>query len=125
MGFIPEAHNDMIFSVICEELGIIGGIGLIVVFVMFLWRFRIIAEGAPDRFGSLIVVGIIIHVGFQVVVNMCVVTNIMPNTGVTLPFISYGGSSLLFLLMEMGLALSVSRQIRPYREKPLKAMKEM
>lgn len=125
MGFIPEAHNDMIFSVICEELGIIGGIGLIVVFVMFLWRFRIIAEGAPDRFGSLIVVGIIIHVGFQVVVNMCVVTNIMPNTGVTLPFISYGGSSLLFLLMEMGLALSVSRHIRPYREKPLKAMKEM
>jgi len=124
MGFIPEAHNDMIFSVICEEMGIIGGIGLIVVFIMLLWRFRIIAEGAPDRFGSLIVSGIIIHIGFQVVVNMCVVTNIMPNTGVTLPFISYGGSSLLFLLIEVGIVLSVSRQIRPYREKPVKALKE-
>jgi cell division protein FtsW len=115
-GYIPESHTDMIFSVICEELGIIGGIGLVIVFGMLLWRLRMIAEGAPDRFGSLLVVGVIIHIGFQVVVNMCVVTNIMPNTGVTLPFVSYGGSSLLFLLVEIGLVMAVSRQIRPYKE---------
>ena len=115
-GYIPESHTDMIFSVICEELGIIGGIGLVIVFGMLLWRLRMIAEGAPDRFGSLLVVGVIIHIGFQVVVNMCVVTNIMPNTGVTLPFVSYGGSSLLFLLVEVGMVMSVSRQIRPYKE---------
>ncbi|MCR5147770.1 MAG: putative lipid II flippase FtsW [Eubacterium sp.] len=125
MGFIPEAHNDMIFSVVCEELGIIGGIGLVVVFILFLWRLRMIAEGAPDRFGSFLVTGVIIHIGFQVVVNMCVVTNLMPNTGVTLPFVSYGGSSLLFLLIELGIVFSVSRQIRPYKEVHANAVKEV
>ena len=124
-GYIPETHTDMIFSVICEELGIIGGIGLVVVFGILLWRLRMIAEGAPDRFGSLLVVGVIIHIGFQVVVNLCVVTNIMPNTGVTLPFVSYGGSSLLFLLIEVGLVMGVSRQIRPYREESLAAPEEV
>ena len=113
MGFIPEAQNDMIFSIICEELGIFGAAGLIIVFLMLLWRFRFIAEGAPDRYGSFIVVGVITHVAAQVLVNMCVVTNIIPNTGVTLPFISYGGTSLFFLLVEMGVVLSVSRQIEP------------
>ena len=113
MGFIPEAQNDMIFSIICEELGIVGAAGLIVVFLMLIWRFRFIAEGAPDRYGSFIVVGIITHVAAQVLVNMCVVTNIIPNTGVPLPFISYGGTSLVFLLVEMGVVLSVSRQIEP------------
>lgn len=113
MGFIPEAQNDMIFSIICEELGIFGAAGLIIVFLMLLWRFRFIAEGAPDRYGSFIVVGVITHVAAQVLVNMCVVTNIIPNTGVTLPFISYGGTSLFFLLIEMGVVLSVSRQIEP------------
>ncbi|MBR6403642.1 MAG: cell division protein FtsW [Eubacterium sp.] len=113
MGFIPEAQNDMIFSIICEELGIVGAAGLIIVFLMLIWRFRFIAEGAPDRYGSLIVVGVITHVATQVLVNMCVVTNIIPNTGVTLPFISYGGTSLFFLLIEMGVVLSVSRQIEP------------
>ena len=116
-GFIPEAQNDMIFSIICEELGIIGAIGLIIVLLMLLWRFRFIAEGAPDRYGSFIVVGAISHVAFQVLVNMCVVTNIIPNTGVTLPFISYGGTSLVFLLIEMGVVLSVSRQIEPLSER--------
>lgn len=113
LGFIPEAQNDMIFSIICEELGIIGAVGLIIVFLMLIWRFKFIAEGAPDRYGSLIVVGVISHVGVQVLINMCVVTNLIPNTGVTLPFISYGGTSLVFLLIEMGVVLSVSRQIEP------------
>lgn len=113
MGNIPEAQNDMIFSIICEELGIVGAVGLIIVFVMLIWRFRFIAEGAPDRYGSLIVVGVISHVAFQVLINMFVVTNLMPNTGVTLPFISYGGTSLVFLLIEMGIVLAVSRQIEP------------
>ncbi len=113
LGYIPEAHNDMIFSVVCEELGIIGGAALIIVFVLLLWRFRFIAEGAPDRFGALLVVGVIAHLGFQVILNISVVTNLLPNTGVTLPFISYGGSSLSFLLLELGVVLSVSRQIVP------------
>ena len=113
MGNIPEAQNDMIFSIICEELGIVGAVGLILVFVMLLWRFRFISEGAPDRYGSLIVVGVLSHIACQVLINMCVVTNLIPNTGVTLPFISYGGTSLFFLLVEMGLVLAVSRQIEP------------
>ena len=113
LGYIPEAHNDMIFSVVCEELGIIGGAAIIVVFGLLLWRFRFVAEGAPDRFGALLVVGVIAHLGFQVALNIGVVTNLLPNTGVTLPFISYGGSSLSFLLLEMGVVLAVSRQIVP------------
>ena len=113
MGNIPEAQNDMIFSIICEELGIVGAVGLILVFVMLIWRFRFIAEGAPDRYGSLIVIGVISHLAFQVLINMFVVTNLMPNTGVPLPFISYGGTSLVFLLIEMGIVLAVSRQIEP------------
>ncbi len=113
LGFIPEAQNDMIFSIICEELGVIGAVGLIIVFLMLLWRFRFIAEGAPDRYGSLLVVGVIAHISVQVLINMCVVTNLIPNTGVTLPFISYGGTSLIFLIVEMGLVLGVSRQIEP------------
>lgn len=116
MGFIPEAHNDMVFSVICEELGIVGAVGVILLFVMLIWRFKFIAEGASDRFGGLIVSGVIAHIAIQVIINISVVTNVMPNTGVTLPFISYGGTSLVFLLVEMGLVLSVSRQIRPHRE---------
>ena len=113
LGYIPEAHNDMIFSVVCEELGIIGGAAVIIVFGLLLWRFRFVAEGAPDRFGALLVVGVIAHLGFQVALNIGVVTNLLPNTGVTLPFISYGGSSLSFLLLEMGVVLAVSRQIVP------------
>ncbi|MBR3539366.1 MAG: cell division protein FtsW [Eubacterium sp.] len=113
MGFIPEAHNDMVFSVVCEELGIVGGIMIILVFGMLLWRFRFIAEGAPDRFGALLVVGVIAHIAFQVILNICVVTNTLPNTGCALPFISYGGSSLAFLMVEMGIVFSVSRQIVP------------
>lgn len=112
MGFIPESHNDMIFSIICEELGLFGAICVIALFFVLLWRFMVIAFNAEDLYGSLIVVGVIVHLGIQVFVNIAVVTNTIPNTGIPLPFISYGGSSLVFLLLEMGLVLSVSRQIK-------------
>lgn len=111
MGFIPESHNDMIFSIICEELGLFGAICVIALFFVLLWRFMVIAFNAEDLYGSLIVIGIIVHLGFQVFVNIGVVTNTIPNTGIPLPFISYGGSSLVFLLIEMGVVLSVSRQV--------------
>ncbi len=109
---LPEAQNDMIFSVICEELGIFGVAIVIVLFVMLLYRLMFIAQNAPDLYGSLMVIGIFAHIAIQVVLNIAVVTNVMPNTGITLPFISYGGTSILFLMSEMGLALSVSRQIK-------------
>lgn len=109
LGFVPEAQNDMIFSVICEELGLVGAGLLVLIFGFMLWRFMIIATRATDLFGSLIVAGIMGHIAIQVILNIAVVTNTIPNTGITLPFISYGGTSVLFLLSEMGLALSVSR----------------
>lgn len=112
LGFIPEAQNDMVFSVICEELGVFGGICLIVLFILLIWRFMVIADNAPDLFGSMLCVGVMAHIGSQVILNIAVATNAIPNTGVTLPFISYGGTSVLFLLAEMGMVLSVSRQIR-------------
>ncbi len=112
LGFIPEAQNDMVFSVICEELGLFGGICLIVLFILLIWRLMIIANNAPDLFGSMIVVGVMAHISIQVVLNIAVVTNAIPNTGVTLPFISYGGSSVVFLMTEIGLVFSVSRQVR-------------
>lgn len=112
LGFIPEAQNDMVFSVICEELGVFGGICLIVLFILMIWRFMVIADNAPDLFGSMLCVGVMAHIGSQVILNIAVATNAIPNTGVTLPFISYGGSSVLFLMAEMGMVLSVSRQIR-------------
>jgi len=109
LGFVPEAQNDMIFCVICEELGLVGASLLILLFLLLLWRFMVIATHAPDLFGALIVAGIMGHIAIQVILNIAVVTNTIPNTGITLPFISYGGTSMLFLLAEMGLALSVSR----------------
>ena len=112
LGFVPEAENDMIFSIICEELGLFGAICLILLFVLMIWRFLVIANNAADLFGSLLVVGIMAHISLQVLLNIAVVTNTIPNTGVTLPFISFGGTSLMILLVEMGIALSVSRGIR-------------
>lgn len=112
LGFIPEAQNDMIFSIICEELGLFGAIAVILLFLLLIWRFMIIANNAPDLFGALLVVGVMGHVSIQVILNIAVVTNTIPNTGISLPFISYGGSSVLFLLVEIGLVLSVSKSIR-------------
>lgn len=112
LGSVPEAQNDMIFSIICEELGIFGGIIVLLLYAYLLYRLFFIAQNAPDMFGSLMVSGIFIHIALQVILNIAVVVNLMPNTGVTLPFISYGGTSIVFLMAEMGLALSVARQIK-------------
>lgn len=112
LGSVPEAQNDMIFSIICEELGIFGAIMVLALFGYLLYRLFFIAQNAPDMFGSLLVSGVFVHIALQVIMNVAVVLNIMPNTGVTLPFISYGGTSILFLMAEMGLALSVARQIK-------------
>lgn len=108
LGFVPEAQNDMIFSIICEELGLAGATLLIFVFGLLLWRLGVIAMHAQDLAGTLISGGIMGHLAIQVILNIAVVTNTIPNTGITLPFISYGGTSVVFLLGEMGLALSVS-----------------
>lgn len=112
MGFVPEAQNDMIFSIICEELGLFGAVSVILIFLFMIYRFMVIAFNAPDLFGALIVVGVMAHVAIQVILNIAVVTNTIPNTGITLPFISYGGTSVLFLMVEMGMVLSVSNQIK-------------
>ncbi len=112
LGYLPEAQNDMIFSIICEELGLFGAFAIILLFVLLIWRFLVIANNASDKFGALMVVGVMAHISIQVILNIAVVTNTIPNTGITLPFISYGGSSIVFLLAEMGLVLGVSRSIR-------------
>lgn len=112
LGFIPEAQNDMIFSIICEELGLFGAIAIILMFIMLIWRFMIVANNAPDLFGALLVVGTLGHIAIQVILNIAVVTNTIPNTGISLPFISYGGTSVVFLLIEIGLVLSVAKGIR-------------
>ena len=112
LGYLPEVQNDMIFALICEELGIFGGICVIMLFVLLIWRCMIIASNATDLFGALLVVGVLGHIAIQVILNIAVVTNTIPNTGISLPFISYGGSSVVFLLAEIGLVLSVGRGIR-------------
>lgn len=111
LGFIPESHNDMIFSIICEELGIFGAACVIGLFSYMIYRFVYIILRAPDLYGAMIVSGVMIHIALQVVLNIAVVTNTIPNTGVTLPFISYGGTSVAILMAEMGMVLSVSNQI--------------
>lgn len=108
LGFVPEAQNDMIYSIICEELGLVGAGVLILVFGLLLWRLCVISMHSRDLQGALISAGIMGHMAIQVILNISVVTNTIPNTGITLPFISYGGTSVVFLLAEMGLALSVS-----------------
>ncbi len=112
LGALPEAQNDMIFSIICEELGIIGAMIVVLLFVFLLYRLFFIATNAPDLLGSLIATGIFAHISLQVVLNIAVVLNVIPTTGITLPFVSYGGTSILFLMTEMMLALSISGQIR-------------
>ena len=110
LGNLPEAHNDMIFAVICEELGIFGGIMTVVMFGLLLWRIRKIAKSAPDMLGMLLCMGVFFHIAIQVFVNIGVATGFLVNTGVTLPFISYGGSSAFFILAEMGIVMSVARR---------------
>lgn len=112
LGFVPEAQNDMIFSIICEELGLSGAVGVILLFGLLIWRLMVISTHVQDLFGSLLAAGIMGHIMIQVLLNIAVVTNTIPNTGITLPFISYGGTSVVFLLAEIGLALSVSREVK-------------
>ena len=112
LGFLPEAQNDMIFSIICEELGLFGAIAVLMMFILLIWRCMIIANNAPDLFGALLVVGVMGHIAIQVILNVAVVTNTIPNTGISLPFISYGGSSVMFLLAEIDIVFSVGRGIR-------------
>jgi cell division protein FtsW len=112
LGNVPESQNDMIFTIICEELGLFGAICLILLFILLIWRMMVIANNARDLYGSLLVIGVMSHIAIQVILNIAVVTNSLPNTGVILPFISYGGTSIIFLMAEIGLVLSVSRGIR-------------
>lgn len=109
---IPEVQNDMILSIICEELGVFGVIMVFVLFGLLLYRLMFIAQNAPDMYGSLITTGIFAHIALQVVLNVAVVINLIPTTGITLPFISYGGTASIFLMAEMGIALGVSRRIK-------------
>lgn len=111
LGAVPEAQNDMIFSIICEELGVFGAALVILLFVFLLYRLFFIAQNAPDLLGSLIASGIFVHIALQVILNIAVVINLIPTTGITLPFVSYGGTSILFLMAEMTLALSISKRI--------------
>lgn len=110
LGSIPEAQNDMIFAVICEEIGIVGACLVIALYLLLLWQFMRIAGRARTRFSGLLVSGVIAHIAIQVMVNIAVVTNTMPNTGVTLPFISYGGTSLVLMLVEVGMVMAVARE---------------
>lgn len=109
---IPEVQNDMILTIICEELGVFGVVMLLVLFGFLLYRLLFIAQNAPDMYGSLIVTGIFAHIALQVILNIAVVTNLIPATGITLPFVSYGGTSIVFLMSEMGIALGISSTIR-------------
>ena len=107
--WLPEPHNDFIFAIVCEELGLIGALVIILLFCLLVWRGFTIAMRAKDKFGSLLAIGLTFQVGLQAMLNIWVVTNTIPNTGISLPFFSYGGTSLLILLAEMGIVLSVSR----------------
>ncbi len=111
LGFVPEAQNDMIFAIVCEEWGLVGAGFLIILFLLLIWRFFVVAVHAKDLFGTLIATGAMAHMMIQVILNIAVVTNTIPNTGITLPFVSYGGTSVLFLLTEIGLVLNVSHLI--------------
>ncbi len=106
--YVSEPQNDFIFTIVCEELGFIGALSVIALFVLFVWRGTQIAAAHPDRFSSLLAMGLTLKVALQALLNICVVTNTLPNTGISLPFFSYGGSSLIMLFAEMGLILSAS-----------------
>ena len=107
--WVPEPHNDFIFSIVCEELGLIGAVVIILLFCLLIWRGFTIAMHASDKFGSLMAIGLTFQVGLQALLNIWVVTNTIPNTGISLPFFSYGGTSLVILLAQMGIVLSISR----------------
>ena len=104
--YLPEPQNDFIFAIVCEELGLIGAILVILLFVLLVYRGFVIANRAPNKFASMLVVGITIQIGIQALFNIAVVTNAFPNTGISLPFFSYGGTALMMQLFEMGVILN-------------------
>ncbi|MBR3788742.1 MAG: FtsW/RodA/SpoVE family cell cycle protein [Clostridia bacterium] len=108
--YVSEPQNDFIFAIVCEELGFVGATGILLLFCALIWRGVIIGMRARDRFGALIAFGMVLHLALQVALNVAVVTDTLPNTGIGLPFFSYGGSSMIICLVEMGVVLSVSRQ---------------
>jgi len=108
-SYVSEAHNDFIFTIWCEEMGFVGALFLICLFLAFIWRGYVVAMHAPDTYSSLVAAGIVTQIGIQVMLNIGVVTDVLPNTGVTLPFFSYGGSALVILMAEMGVLLAISR----------------
>ena len=110
LGYIPEAYNDMIFSVICEELGVVGATVLIIAFIVLFWKVIRIGYGASDIFGTMLCSGVMLQLSIQVVINVAVVTNSIPSTGIPLPFISYGGTSAMIMMAEMGIVLGVSKR---------------
>ncbi|MDR2073920.1 MAG: putative lipid II flippase FtsW [Oscillospiraceae bacterium] len=110
--YIPEPQNDFIFAVVCEELGFLGAAIILILFAMLIWRGVVIAIRSKDKFGSLLAIGLTMQVGLQTILNIAVVTNTIPNTGISLPFFSYGGTSLLMLLAQMGIILSISRSAK-------------
>ena len=109
LAYVPEAHNDMIFSIICEEWGLFGASIIVILFMLLIWRCMVIALKADDLAGALLVAGAAAHIGLQMMINIAVVTNSIPNTGIPLPFISYGGTSLIFLMCEIGLVQNIAR----------------
>lgn len=120
LGKIPEPYNDFIFAIVCEELGVMGASLLILMFIYLLYRIFIIAQRAEDLFGRMLATGVFCHIAVQVVLNIAVVTAVMPNTGVTLPFISYGGTATIFLLIELGMVLNVKKWGERRREEDLR-----
>ena len=110
--FLPEPQNDFIFSIFCEEMGFVGAVIVLLLFAWLVWRGMRIALKAPDKFGCMLALGLTLQIGIQVAINVAVVANLMPNTGISLPFFSYGGTSILMLMLQMGVVLSISRQSR-------------
>ena len=108
--YLPETKNDFVFSIVCEELGFVGAATVIALFAFFVFRGFYIASKAPDKFGMLMCIGLTSQIGFQAFLNIAVVSNFIPNTGISLPFFSYGGSALMMLLAQVGIILNISRQ---------------
>ena len=120
LGGIPEPYNDMIFAVVCEELGVFGAGLVILMFIYLLYQLYSVAQQAEDLFGRLLAIGVFSHVALQVILNLMVVTSIIPTTGVTLPFFSSGGTATVFLLIEIGMVLNVEKVSRFQRERELR-----
>jgi cell division protein FtsW len=110
--YLPEAQNDFVFAVLCEEFGFVGAVTVILLFCLLIFRGFYIAAKAKDKFGMLVAIGFTMHIGLQALLNIAVVSNAIPNTGISLPFFSYGGTALMLQLAEMGVLLNISRQAK-------------